>query len=831
MALYTTDTIGRAAATLTNAIVLRVIDVVGTPASRKTTLGAIANFIIGLMGFYLSTMVAGGTGAANATAYDADLAAAAGKRIIVPPGTYLLAPTAVQSGRQVKIWYMPGLLITPSVNANATLLFSNLNCDADIDGLSINGLNQIEQAWRSDNGTVRMRNIRIVNMGSLAFPNNAAFGTCGLFLKGCSEAYIDGYYSDNFIAQENNIYADNLGGVRRIFSYNIGTYSYQNIFCKGGSGDDNDFLHWFSDVLPPAANGSLKNSHFEYNHKTRRCLKVQGGKHDWQGLNIVKGADFVAVAPGAVFSPVSGVTQANPAVVTATAHGFTNGQLVRFANISGMTELNGNTYTVANAATNTFELSATDSSGFGIFTTPNGEARRIMQVSGATQANPAVITVTAHGMTNGQKVLFAGVVGMTQLNGNQYEIGAVAANTFELVGINSTGFGAYVSGGEITQVTDIGVENLNCVDWAGSVEGELKLSKSFIDASGFSTGVSKAIGPLGSINVQNCTIVGTPLRGLRNNPEPSYLAQNLQPIGLLTVTTTSDDIVKGNKFVRWNRGAIIQGAMSQLDDNVFDDCCELAFQIGSSTQKQGGHANRNSVITRTAGWLNVSRVSRIDNMIGYTCDDNELIQIGNTGHATTFIGVANASSVGFADRNRAPAGCTAFLSAGADWGITRNQGQTLRPLLVVVDVNNGTTVETNLASHVIPAPNINKVGRSVHGKLSGVSASNANTKTLKFYIGTVDITAGGIALTVSQVNKWLFDYEIVATGASAQKYRVIFTQLGTVGQADIFEGTLTEVSTASITVKATGQSSAASSDITSKLATMHSGEGSHFLFT
>ena len=71
-------------------------------------------------------------------------------------------------------------------------------------------------------------------------------------------------------------------------------------------------------------------------------------------------------------------------------------------------------------------------------------------VSGATQANPGVVTATGHNFENGETVVFAGVVGMTQLNGNSYEVANKTANTFELKGTNTTGFTAYASGGTVT---------------------------------------------------------------------------------------------------------------------------------------------------------------------------------------------------------------------------------------------------------------------------------------------------------------------------------------------------------------------------------------------
>lgn len=76
---------------------------------------------------------------------------------------------------------------------------------------------------------------------------------------------------------------------------------------------------------------------------------------------------------------------------------------------------------------------------------------RAVTITGASQTNPAVITVAAgHAFVPGQLVTIAGVVGMTQLNGNTYTVGAVTATTFQLTGVNATGFGAYVSGGTAT---------------------------------------------------------------------------------------------------------------------------------------------------------------------------------------------------------------------------------------------------------------------------------------------------------------------------------------------------------------------------------------------
>lgn len=53
---------------------------------------------------------------------------------------------------------------------------------------------------------------------------------------------------------------------------------------------------------------------------------------------------------------ITGVTAANPVVVTSAGHGFSNGDLVDIEALVGPTGLNGARYTVANKTTDTFEL-------------------------------------------------------------------------------------------------------------------------------------------------------------------------------------------------------------------------------------------------------------------------------------------------------------------------------------------------------------------------------------------------------------------------------------------------------------------------------------------
>lgn len=73
-------------------------------------------------------------------------------------------------------------------------------------------------------------------------------------------------------------------------------------------------------------------------------------------------------------------------------------------------------------------------------------------ITGATAANPVVLTATAHGNLEGDVGTVAGIVGMTELNGGTYVVDDPAANTLELAGVDGTGYTAYASGGTFTPV-------------------------------------------------------------------------------------------------------------------------------------------------------------------------------------------------------------------------------------------------------------------------------------------------------------------------------------------------------------------------------------------
>lgn len=98
-------------------------------------------------------------------------------------------------------------------------------------------------------------------------------------------------------------------------------------------------------------------------------------------------------------------------------------------------------------------------------------------ISGITQANPGVVTVTGHPYVNGDEIFIAGVVGMTEVNDRVFRVANVTTNTFELTSttdadVDTTGFTAYTSGGTsnrmFVEITNGASTRNNTVSWTAA---------------------------------------------------------------------------------------------------------------------------------------------------------------------------------------------------------------------------------------------------------------------------------------------------------------------------------------------------------------------------
>jgi hypothetical protein len=97
------------------------------------------------------------------------------------------------------------------------------------------------------------------------------------------------------------------------------------------------------------------------------------------GLTHILGSDATKHTPS-VFQAndtartISAITKANPAVVTATGHGFSTGNQVVIYGATGMTQVNGRLFTVTVVDANSFSLNGVDSTAYGTYTGTAGRA-------------------------------------------------------------------------------------------------------------------------------------------------------------------------------------------------------------------------------------------------------------------------------------------------------------------------------------------------------------------------------------------------------------------------------------------------------------------------
>lgn len=75
-----------------------------------------------------------------------------------------------------------------------------------------------------------------------------------------------------------------------------------------------------------------------------------------------------------------------------------------------------------------------------------GASSLVGGIANVTQANPGQITSPSHGLSTGNTIYISNVEGMTQLNNNSFIVTVIDVNNFT-IGVDTTGFSAYISGG------------------------------------------------------------------------------------------------------------------------------------------------------------------------------------------------------------------------------------------------------------------------------------------------------------------------------------------------------------------------------------------------
>lgn len=189
----------------------------------------------------------------------------------------------------------------------------------------------------------------------------------------------------------------------------------------------------------------------------------------YQGAQIIKNWSYVIYASQA---PNCTIRVQNPGAADGfQAIGFQHNSRVTFQGMVGMTELNGNTYRVKNPIVYStgivqFQIAneagtAIDSTGFGLFeATSAAKAYIPTSITGISKSSPCIVGMAGHAFVEGDEISISGVGGLTEVNGRNFKVGPIAADTFELQNMDGTDFDStdlptYTSGGTADRVLTI----------------------------------------------------------------------------------------------------------------------------------------------------------------------------------------------------------------------------------------------------------------------------------------------------------------------------------------------------------------------------------------
>jgi len=134
---------------------------------------------------------------------------------------------------------------------------------------------------------------------------------------------------------------------------------------------------------------------------------------------------------------ITAATKADPVVITSSAHGLSNGDLVDIVEVAGMTELNGRRFKVTDKGTNYFKLADEDDNdidGTGYTTyISGGKAREaVTSISGLDHLEGEDVAVLANGNVVSGKTVSSGAITLSTA-ASKVHVGLAYTSTLELL--------------------------------------------------------------------------------------------------------------------------------------------------------------------------------------------------------------------------------------------------------------------------------------------------------------------------------------------------------------------------------------------------------------
>ncbi len=149
--------------------------------------------------------------------------------------------------------------------------------------------------------------------------------------------------------------------------------------------------------------------------------------HEFEAIENCHFVDAGVQVDNGAAATITSITAAEPPVVTATAHGFSNDDKVRLKDVSGMDEVNGEAYTVKNKTTDTFELYTLDGTAEvdgSTWTAGTGGTAEVVSstITGLTHLEGEEVAILADGSVLANETVASGSVSADQ-NANELHAG------------------------------------------------------------------------------------------------------------------------------------------------------------------------------------------------------------------------------------------------------------------------------------------------------------------------------------------------------------------------------------------------------------------------
>lgn len=145
--------------------------------------------------------------------------------------------------------------------------------------------------------------------------------------------------------------------------------------------------------------------------------------------------------------------------------------------------------------------------------------------------------------------------------------------------------------------------------------------------------------------------------------------------------------------------------------------------------------------------------------------------------------------------------------------------ETFRPAGVInadttLGATTAVTTEETLITYTFPANSLDVNGKAIRIRASGITAANANVKTVRLYFGTTVLISNDITTTPNN-QSWYFEATVIRTAATTQKC-VAHGSVATANQTTTYQGS-GQTLTSTVTIKVTGQNgTATAADITAQ---------------